>query len=75
MRAVQERFSTLPHIRALIAVALTVSMVGACGGGERAGSDSAAGGTARPAAEGMRVALLTPGPISDQSWNLSLIHI
>jgi basic membrane protein A and related proteins len=52
------RFSTLLHI----AAALTVS---ACGGKSEQGKpagDSAAAPT-------MRVALLTPGPISDQSWN------
>src|SRR6478672_1084784 len=53
-------FSTFVHIVALAGLA-------ACGGGARGGADSAgAGGGASPA---FRVALLTPGPITDQSWN------
>ncbi len=43
------------------ALCLTVAFTsGACSGGERAGSDASAD---------FRVALLTPGPISDKSWN------
>ena len=55
------RFSTLFHIALWSAAA-------ACGGekGGSATADSAAT-TAQPA--GFRVALLTPGPITDQSWN------
>lgn len=54
-----QRFSTLFHI-ALLAVL--------CGGCEKGSQES--GSTATPAtAEKLRVALLTPGPISDQSWN------
>jgi basic membrane protein A and related proteins len=45
-------------------VALAATLVGACGGRESATADSSASSTAR-----FRVALLTPGPISDQSWN------
>jgi basic membrane lipoprotein Med (substrate-binding protein (PBP1-ABC) superfamily) len=58
-------FSTFFHIVALTSLA-------ACGGGARGGADSArtagsgaGGGGAAP----FRVALLTPGPITDQSWN------
>src|SRR5688500_9625889 len=47
------RFCTALHIALL-------ALVAACtGGGERAATDTA----------GIRVALLTPGPISDRSWN------
>ena len=55
------RFSTLIHIALWSAAA-------GCGGdkGESARADSASE-TAQPA--GFRVALLTPGPITDQSWN------
>jgi basic membrane lipoprotein Med (substrate-binding protein (PBP1-ABC) superfamily) len=56
------RFSTLVHI--LLNTAFTLS-IAACGGsGEKAGASA---DTTQPAK--MRVALLTPGPISDQSWN------
>ncbi|CAA9299845.1 MAG: ABC transporter, substrate-binding protein (cluster 11, riboflavin/purine nucleoside/unknown) [uncultured Gemmatimonadaceae bacterium] len=60
MRAYRPRISTLLHI-------LSTLLVIACGGGagERAGAESAG---ANPTA-GFKVALLTPGPISDQSWN------
>src|SRR5690349_15358105 len=58
-------FSTFFHIVALTSLA-------ACGGGARGGADSArtagsgvGGGGGAP----FRVALLTPGPITDQSWN------
>jgi basic membrane protein A len=47
---------------ALAALALVV----ACGGGSRAGGCHASGGAT---ADSFCVALLTPGPISDQSWN------
>ena len=53
------RFSTLFHIGVWSAVA-------GCGGGDAGQADSAA--QPSPAA-GFRVALLTPGPITDQSWN------
>ena len=56
------RFSTLLHIAAL-------ALLAACGGssdGATRGADGAAGGRTGSA---FKVALLTPGPISDQSWN------
>jgi basic membrane lipoprotein Med (substrate-binding protein (PBP1-ABC) superfamily) len=58
MRAYRHPLSTLVHlIAALVLIA--------CGNGEGEGGRSSAG-----AAPGeLRVALLTPGPISDQSWN------
>jgi basic membrane protein A and related proteins len=54
-------FSTVVHIALL-------GVLAACTGGEKPAADSTAGA---PAAAGRRikVALLTPGPISDQSWN------
>jgi len=54
------KFSTLLHIVAAASVAAALG----CGGDRAAksGDSAAAGG-------GMRVALLTPGPITDQSWN------
>jgi basic membrane protein A and related proteins len=57
----RSRFSTVLHIT--LHTALTVVLV-ACGRGEskNAGESSAA-------APSFKVALLTPGPISDQSWN------
>ena len=58
--------STLLHIALCTTVLLATA---ACGGSERSASGdsrtAATGGRARP----FRVALLTPGPISDQSWN------
>ena len=48
---------------------LTAALAAACG---RAGESDAAhqpAGTRSPAGQAFRVALLTPGPISDQSWN------
>lgn len=59
------RFSTVVHT---LGIAAVLSLAG-CGraGEQSAAKDSAKGG---PAAGGpFRVALLTPGPISDQSWN------
>jgi basic membrane lipoprotein Med (substrate-binding protein (PBP1-ABC) superfamily) len=44
------------------AVVALATLLAACGGG--AGDAGAAGGD-----DGFRVALLTPGPVSDQSWN------
>ena len=63
-------FSTLLHTpRALptVLVAAAASALLGCGGEKRA----ATGDEAAPPADGQpfRVALLTPGPISDQSWN------
>ncbi|MEO6445396.1 MAG: BMP family protein [Gemmatimonadaceae bacterium] len=53
------RFSTVVHI------AVCVTLVAAC-----AGSDQRAGSPADATANrAFRVALLTPGPITDQSWN------
>ncbi len=43
-----------------------LALAAACGGGGRAAGCHASGGTA---ADSFCVALLTPGPISDQSWN------
>src|SRR5882762_9004457 len=51
-------FSTAIHIGVF-------AILGACAGQERAGTDSTNASTAKP----FKVALLTPGPISDQSWN------
>lgn len=58
-----QRFSTVFHM-----VFLTLFMVGvaACGGSDDAGAGARDSGEA---AGRFRVALLTPGPISDQSWN------
>ena len=55
---------TSKHFRAfaLAAATMAASLTAACGGGEAAKSDSTG-------ASAMRVALLTPGPISDKSWN------
>lgn len=59
------KFSTVVHI-ALCTTGLVVG-VAACGGpsGDRGTGRDRAGGSTPP----FRVALLTPGPISDQSWN------
>ena len=59
---------TINRIRIVLSTSLHMSVFAltACGGGEvarNAGGDSTRG----PAS--MKVALLTPGPISDQSWN------
>src|SRR5581483_904564 len=58
-------FSTMLNIcrRALTAAAFLG--LAACGSGKRAPDSTA--GTARQSA--FKVALLTPGPVSDQSWN------
>src|SRR3954451_19061530 len=52
------KFSTVFHIGVGIVVA-------GCSRGDRVAKDSAA----TPPPAGFRVALLTPGPITDQSWN------
>ena len=52
------RLSTVVHM------ALCAFLVAACGHGESARVVESAGGVAA-----FRVALLTPGPVSDQSWN------
>ena len=57
--------STLFHI-------LCIALLAACSGGEgaREGGRSDSAGAGGAAGDGrLRVALLTPGPISDQSWN------
>ena len=58
MRTAHRSFSTLFHL--VLAVVLA-----ACAGSEKAPQGSAPG----TAASEFRVALLTPGPISDQTWN------
>ena len=54
------RLSTVVHI-------LLAGTLAACNGGP--GDSRSAGDQRAPAPGGFRVALLTPGPISDQSWN------
>ena len=58
------RFSTVLHIGRLVHVGAAALAIAACGGDTTPKADSAADG-----AGPFRVALLTPGPISDQSWN------
>jgi len=60
------KFSTVFHIALWIAVAAHAS---ACGARPDAGRADTAAGAAKKDAPAFRVALLTPGPISDQSWN------
>jgi basic membrane protein A and related proteins len=55
--ALTRRLSTLAPLFALLALA-------SCNASPKASADSAAGGSSA-----LRVALLTPGPISDQAWN------
>jgi len=55
--------STYIYMVAKPAVALAVALLAACGGGADAPADSTA------AADQFKVALLTPGPITDKSWN------
>lgn len=57
-----KRFSTVIHT--VVNIAVTLALAGCGGAGEKNGSAADSGAAAR-----MRVALLTPGPISDQSWN------
>ena len=64
-RPAARKFSTLLHI-ALCTAAL-VAGASACGGG--ASGDRRAAGDTSNSAHPFRVALLTPGAISDQSWN------
>jgi len=59
--AARSRFSTLLHIA--LHTALATALL-ACGAGETKGAGE--GAAAEPS---LKVALLTPGPISDQSWN------
>lgn len=56
---VSKRFSTLSHI------ALAVALMSACAPSDSAKGRDGGAATASP----FRVALLTPGPITDQSWN------
>jgi basic membrane lipoprotein Med (substrate-binding protein (PBP1-ABC) superfamily) len=63
-RRLERKFSTLLHIALWMSVLpAATSACGGTKGGERANGDTS--GAAHP----FRVALLTPGPISDQSWN------
>jgi basic membrane protein A and related proteins len=65
-------FSTVLHTRRRQAFlsAVAFALLGACADAGNGGGDSArATGRAAGAATSFRVALLTPGPISDQSWN------
>src|SRR5688572_17996122 len=66
-------FSTVVHkLRASstrFAVA-SFGLLGACTGeGGAGGADTSRAGNGAATASAFRVALLTPGPISDQSWN------
>lgn len=64
---IARRFSTVLH--SLVPLAFAVACSGGGGGSEaRRGGTTSGTAAARPDT-GMRVALLTPGPISDQSWN------
>ncbi|MEQ1691495.1 MAG: BMP family protein [Gemmatimonas sp.] len=51
------------HFRVRVAVVIAVGMLAACGGKSADSVDSTKSGPK------LRVALLTPGPISDQAWN------
>jgi basic membrane protein A and related proteins len=64
MRSAKWRLSTVVHT--LSAAALLASVACSGGNGAKDASDSAAN---VPTGRAFRVALLTPGPISDQSWN------
>jgi basic membrane protein A and related proteins len=55
--------TTYSRLRLTLA-AVATALSAACGGSDDSGGDSAAAGGRK-----MRVALLTPGPISDRSWN------
>jgi basic membrane lipoprotein Med (substrate-binding protein (PBP1-ABC) superfamily) len=70
------RLSTVVHAVLPGALVWTTVALAACGRageqgrtGDSAGAARTASGTGAGAASGFRVALLTPGPISDQSWN------
>jgi basic membrane protein A len=65
-RRIPARFSTAVHMRRIrvAAAALLLTALGACNGDGGRTSDSTAATDAD-----FRVALLTPGSISDQSWN------
>jgi basic membrane lipoprotein Med (substrate-binding protein (PBP1-ABC) superfamily) len=71
-------FSTVVHAVQAWVVVFSTSTLVACGrageqagAGENPGASAGTGGPGRSAADtgAFRVALLTPGPISDQSWN------
>ena len=72
MSAPRAEFSPLLHTarRAVAAVLLAgaVTALSACGAKEQA-AGAAGGATGGSATGAFKVALLTPGPISDQSWN------
>ena len=63
----RRRLSTVVHIllTAMWTLAAGVACAGEKGGSQGDSADAAGGTTGRQ----LRVALLTPGPISDQSWN------
>ena len=67
-RAPIARFSTRLHrLRAAVALQFALLLaLGGCTGRSESGRDSSRQATP---GNGFRVALLTPGPISDQSWN------
>jgi basic membrane protein A and related proteins len=70
-RAGKQVFSTAVHIPLARLVALAAAIASLSGIGCRA-DDAKTGAGAGPASDSpaaLRVALLTPGPISDQSWN------
>jgi len=61
------RLSTVVHTALCITVCIAVELTtAACGGG---GDKSSAASNGAGGGKPFRVALLTPGPISDQSWN------
>lgn len=62
------RRQVVRHLSTAIGASVFILAI-ACGGGTRTEADSAAGGKAQAADTAFRVALLTPGPISDKSWN------
>ena len=60
----QQRLSTLVHTSHTLVATLAIGVALACGGESGAGN-----GAASERGKEFKVALLTPGPISDQSWN------
>ena len=54
-------------LRTRAAAGAALLLLAACAGGERAANDTDSSGGA--GGDRLRVALLTPGPITDQSWN------
>lgn len=63
----RSRLSTFLHTALHTTIALAVVACGGSGDRGNAGDSGRAGGVGAPTT--LRVALLTPGPISDQSWN------